>query len=244
MNQIFIIFSKEFKSLLISPLAWSIMAVLQLIISFQFLAHIEKYVELSQQSGLQQGANITDIIITPLYGAITISLLLITPILTSRQISGEHKNNTLSLLLTSPIPTSKIVLGKYLASCLFLYLCIFLLSLMPLSLIFASAIDVGQIMASILGVCLCVSAFVALGLYLSSLTKHPSIATTTGLGALLFLWLINQTASTGDFNLLAYLSLFYHLQAFIMGSIETVNISFFIFFSSYFLLLTVHKLKT
>jgi gliding motility-associatede transport system auxiliary component len=238
---LYYIFAKEFKSLILSPLAWSIMAVLQWIISFQFLSHIEKYLAIQQQQGLT--SNVTDMIIVPIYGAISITLLLITPILTMRQISGEYKNNTMSLLLSSPVPASIIVLGKYLAVCCFLYSCVLFLSLMPLSLIWTAAIDLGQIASAIMGVVLCISAFVALGLYLSSLTRHPSVAAISSLGILLFLWLINWAASSGEFSLLAYLSLLYHLKDFIMGSITTEHISFFILFSIYFLVLSIEKLK-
>jgi len=230
-KQIYLIFIKEFKSLILSPLAWSIMAILQWVISFQFLAHIEKFLELQEQQGFS--SNVTDTIIVPLYGAIAITLLLITPILTMRQISGEFKNNTISLLLSSPTPISAIVLGKYFAVCLFLYLNIFLLSLMPISLILGASIDLAQI----------VSAFVALGLYLSSLSHHPSIAAASSLGVLLFLWLINWAAGSGEFSLLAYFSLLYHLKDFIMGSVSTEHIVYFILFIGYFLFLSINKLR-
>jgi ABC-2 type transport system permease protein len=240
-KQIYLIFIKEFKSLILSPLAWSIMAILQWVISFQFLAHIEKFLELQEQQGFS--SNVTDTIIVPLYGAIAITLLLITPILTMRQISGEFKNNTISLLLSSPTPISAIVLGKYFAVCLFLYLNIFLLSLMPISLILGASIDLAQIAAAIIGVILCVSAFVALGLYLSSLSHHPSIAAASSLGVLLFLWLINWAAGSGEFSLLAYFSLLYHLKDFIMGSVSTEHIVYFILFIGYFLFLSINKLR-
>lgn len=240
-QSIYVIFAKEFKSLILSPLAWSIMAVLQWVISFQFLAHIEKYLELQLQQ--LSSLNVTDIIVVPLYGAITITLLLITPILTTRQISGEFKNNTMSLLLSSPVPVSAMVIGKYFAVCLFLYINILLLSLMPVSLILGASVDLAQIAAAMFGVILCVSAFVALGFYLSSLTYHPSVAAASSLGVLLFLWLINWVAGSGELNLLAYFSLLYHLKDFIMGSVNTENIIFFVLFSAYFLFLSINKLR-
>ncbi len=237
---LYFIFAKDFKSLIFSPLAWSILAVLQWVISFQFLAHIEKYLQLQGQQGLS--SSVTDMIIVPLYGAIAMILLLITPILTMLQISGEYKNSTMSLLLGSPVPVTIIVFGKYLAVCCFLYLCALILSLMPISLLWAAEIDLSQIAAAILGILLCISAFVALGLFLSSLTRHPSVAAISSLGMLLFLWLINWTAGSGDFSLLAYFSLLYHLKDFIMGKITTENISFFILFSTYFLFLSINNL--
>jgi len=237
----YVVFAKEFKSLILSPLAWSIMAVLQWVISFQFLAHIEKYLELQQQQ--ISSLNVTDIIIVPLYGAITITLLLITPILTTRLISGEFKNNSMSLLNSSPISISAIVFGKFFAVCLFLYLNIFLLSLMPLSLFLGATIDLPQIAAAMIGVMLCISAFVALSLFLSSLTHHPSVAAASSLGLLLFLWLINWVAGSGEFSLLAYFSPLYHLKNFIMGSVSTEHISFFMLFTGYFLFLCINKLR-
>ncbi|MFK5985190.1 MAG: ABC transporter permease subunit [Pseudomonadota bacterium] len=244
LNLGYFIFAKEFKSLLVSKLAWSIMGLVQLIISFQFLAFIEKYIEIQQLQPQQQAlsSNVTDTIIVPLYGAIIITLLLITPILTMRQISGEYKNNTMSLLLSSPVPIAIIIVAKYLAVCCFLYLCVMFLSLMPLSLLWGVAIDLNQLAAAVLGLLLCLPAFVALGFFLSSLTEHPSIAAISGLGLLLMLWLMNITAQSGEFSVLAYFSPIQHLEYFILGSVQTEHISFFVLFSVYFLSLSINKL--
>ncbi len=236
----FHLFSKELKSLFFSKLAWSILAILQIIISFQFLVFIEKF--LAAQTQQNSALNVTDMIIVPLYGGIAISLLFISPILTMKQISGEHKNNTMSLLLSSPIPSSVIVIAKYMAICCFLSFCIFVLSLMPISLILGANIDLVQVSAAIFGVLLCTFSFVALGFYLSSITRHPSIAASSSLGILLMLWLIGQTTINDSFNLLAYFSPLQHLHYFILGNIQTEHIGFFVLFSTYFISLTINKL--
>ncbi len=164
-----IIAMRELKSLFLSPLAWSMLAITQFILCYQFLAQLETYLQIQAKlSVLENSPGITDLVIAPLLGGAAIILLLIIPLLTMRLISEEQKNQTLPLLFSAPLSMRQIILGKYLGVVGFLVILILLISLMPLSLLLGSAIDLGQLAAGILGLFLILASFAAAGLYIST----------------------------------------------------------------------------
>ena len=247
-NMLFIILKKELRALFLSPLAWVMMAVVQLVVSYQFLSQIENYLQIQGQMELQENAlGISDLVISPLLAGAAMVLLLITPLLTMRLISEERKNQTLTLLMSAPMPMSAIVLGKFLSVVIFLFIMLGFISLMPLSLVWATPIDLGQLAASILGLALALCAFAAAGLYLSTLTAQPAVAAISSFGLLLLLWLLNWNGQMGsnagtDLNLLAHISILNHLEPFLYGTFSSDDVLYFILFMSFFLLLAVKRL--
>jgi len=132
---IFTIALRELKTLFISPLAWAMLAVVQVILAFMFLAHIEEYLLLQPQLlTIDNAPGVTDLVVGRLFGSAAIVLLLAVPLLTMRLISDERRNRTLSLLFSAPISMTEIVLGKFLGCVSFLGLLLLLITLMPLSL--------------------------------------------------------------------------------------------------------------
>ncbi|MFI3198840.1 MAG: ABC transporter permease, partial [Methylococcaceae bacterium] len=97
---------REFKSLFLSPLAWTVLAVLQGLLAYLFLTQVETFTLIQPKLASIDGApGLADIVVTPLYGNAAIILLLVTPLLTMRLICEERRNKTLSLLLSAPIST-------------------------------------------------------------------------------------------------------------------------------------------
>ena len=97
---IFSIASRELKTLFLSPLAWSILAVLQFILAYLFLTQIETFTTFQARlANIDNAPGLTDIIVLPLFSNASIILLLVTPLLTMRLVSEERRNKTLSLLL-------------------------------------------------------------------------------------------------------------------------------------------------
>jgi len=83
-----IIALRELKNLFLSPLAWAILAVTQIILCYQFLSQLETYMQLQDKlSVLEKSPGITDLVIAPLLGGAAIVLLIIVPLLTMRLIS-------------------------------------------------------------------------------------------------------------------------------------------------------------
>ena len=244
---IFIIAKKEFRSMFLSPLAWVILAVIQVILAWSFFTSIDLFFNIQADlTTMVNAPGATDLIISPLYEVASIILLMVTPLLTMRLISEEKRNATISLLLSAPVSISEIVLGKYLGLLFFISTILLLIILMPLSLSMGTELDLEKLFSGALGLFLMVAAFSAAGLYMSSLTENPMIAAISTFGLLLLLWMINTNgaSSSGGDNVLAYLSLHTHFTAMLRGILNTRDIAYFLLFISGFIVLTIRQLET
>ena len=126
----------ELRRLFLSPLAWTILAVVQLILALVFFGYLKEFLQIQSQllsSGTGQG--ITAMVASPLLGFAAVLLLLVSPLISMRLFSEERRNKTLSLLVSAPVTMTEIVLGKYLSLVLFLWLILGMTLLMPLSLL-------------------------------------------------------------------------------------------------------------
>ncbi len=237
--------SREFKSLFLSPMAWTILAILQFILAFLFLTQVEAFTTLQPKlAGIEGAPGLTDIIVPPLFGNAGIILLLVTPLLTMRLICEERRNKTLSLLLSAPVSNSDIILGKYLGILGLMLLIITLVTLMPLSLLSGGELDLGKLFANILGLLLLVAAFTATGLFMSCISGHPTVAAMSTFGILLFLWILDWSVGLNDqrSELFEYLSLLRHFQNIQSGLISSTDVSYFLLFIATFIALSIHSL--
>ncbi|WP_196239985.1 ABC transporter permease [Candidatus Methylobacter oryzae] len=237
--------SREFRTLFLSPMAWTILAILQFILAFLFLTQVEAFAELQPKLATIEGApGLTDIIVPPLFGNAGIILLLVTPLLTMRLICEERRNKTLSLLLSAPISNIDVILGKYFGILGLLLLIIALITLMPLSLLSGAELDLGKLFANILGLLLLVSAFTAIGLFMSCIAGHPTIAAMGAFGMLLLLWILDWSAGMSDqrSELFAYLSMLKHFQNVQSGLISSADIGYFLLFIITFITLSIRSL--
>ena len=245
MNMISIIALREFKTLFLSPLAWTVLAILQCILAYLFLTQVETFTLIQPKLASIEGApGLTDIVVTPLYGNAAIILLLVTPLLTMRLICEERRNKTLSLLLSAPISNIDIIIGKYLSLLCLLLLMVFLITMMPLSLLMGSELDFGKLFANVLALLLLITAFTSTGLFMSTLAGHPTIASMGTFGILLLLWILDWTTSMNDqrSELFEYLSILRHFQNLQSGLISSVDISYFLLFTATFILLSIRSL--
>ncbi len=245
MNMILVIAKREFKTQFLSPLAWTILAILQFILAFLFLKQVETFIMIQPQLATMDNApSLTDITVTPLLGIAAIILLLVTPLLTMRLICEERRNKTLSLLLSAPLSNTDIIMGKYLGSFGLLALIVLLIMLMPLSLLTGGTLDFGKLFANLLGLLLLAGAFSSLGLFMSCVAGHPTVAAMGAFGALFLLWILDWSAGLTDkpSELFKYLSILRHFQNIQSGLINTADIAYFLLFISLFILLSIRRL--
>ena len=246
---VFTLAQRELRTLFVSPMAWTIMAITQLILAFIFLALVEGYiVNQPQLMMLENVPGVTERIIAPLYGATAWIFMMVVPLLTMRILSEERRNHSLTLLLSAPVSMTEIIIGKFFGIMLFLLLITSLLSLMPLSLLLAGNLDAGHFLSILIALVLLIASFSALGLYLSTLTEQPIVAAIGTYGALLLLWIIdigsNSVENIEASGLLSYLSMLRHFDALARGIFSSVDVVYFILFICLFLVLSIRRLDT
>ena len=241
---IFSIALRELRSMFLSPLAWTVLAVTQLVLAWSFFTQIDFFFGIqSQLATVPNAPGVTDLVVMPTFEIASIILLMVTPLLTMRLISEERRNGSIALLLSSPLSMTQIVLGKFIGIVLFMLVFIMMLSLMPLSLLMGTELDLGKLAAGMFALMLLLSAFSAAGLYLSSLTNNPVVAAISSFGLLLLLWIISSNAGDAS-NTLSQLSLLSHFAPMLRGLINTADVAYFVLFIATFLLLTIRQMDS
>lgn len=244
---IFTIAKREFRSMFLSPQAWVILAVIQVILAWTFFSSIDVFFSIqSDLTTIKNAPGATDLIVSPMFEIAGVILLMVMPLLTMRLISEEKRSKTISLLLSSPVSISEIVIGKYLGLLFFIFTLLFLITLMPLSLSMGTELDFAKLFSGVLGLFLMLAAFSAAGLYMSSLTDNPMIAAISTFGLLLLLWIINTNSASiaGGTSVLNYLSLHGHFSILLRGILNTRDIAYFLLFIFAFIVLAIRQLET
>jgi ABC-2 type transport system permease protein len=236
---------REITSMFLSPLAWVILAVIQAILGYMFLAQIENFFLLQPQlSQLENTPGVTDVIVAPIFSLAAIILLMIMPLLTMRTLAEEKKNRTINLLFSAPISITQLVLGKFVGLLFFIIILTGLLMLMPLSLLLGTSLDLGKLLSIFVAMLLLLGSFAAIGLYLSSLTENQTIAAVSTFGALLMLWIIDwvsESVGSGQ-TVVSYLSLLKHHQPLLEGVFQSSDASYYLLIMLLFLGLTIRQL--
>ncbi len=236
---------RELRSMFLSPLAWTVLAVVQLILAWMFFTQIDAFFAIqSQLTTLPNAPGVVDLVVAPLFQIASIVLLMVTPLLTMRLISEERRNGTLSLLLSAPVNNTEIVLGKYLGIVMFMFLFVAMITLMPLSLSLGTTLDYGKLFAGMLALFLLLSAFSAAGLYMSSLTSSPIIAAVSTFGLLLLLWVMQSSGAQNVDGVMAYLSLLAHFSPMLRGLINTTDLIYFALFITIFVVLSIRQMDS
>ena len=102
--------------------------------------------------------------------------LIAVPILTMRVLAEEQKNKTDQMLLTAPVHVESIILGKYLALLTIFAVPTAVICLYPLLLAQHGTISYAMSYTSILGFFLLGAAYIAIGVFISSITESQVIA--------------------------------------------------------------------
>ncbi|MBF0124418.1 MAG: ABC transporter permease subunit [Magnetococcales bacterium] len=242
---------REWRSMFLSPLAWTLIGVLFAIVSYMFVGAISRYHEQQFAYGSFGGGAsqlpLTDMVVAPMFGNVAVLLLLVLPLITMRLLADEKRHGSWPALASSPITAGQIVLGKYGGLLLFLMMSVGLLSL-PAWLLFGFGHpDGGQILSGLIGLLLVSATFGAIGLAASSATDNPMVAAITTFGMLLLLWIASWTGeAAGDRieKILSYLSLINHYENFLKGVISSADLSYFLLCSAAGLLYARQRLVT
>ena len=228
MTTVLTIARTEARRIFVSPLAWAVLFVLQLILGFIFANMLFSYAQNAGQM-TDQFVGVADYIGGGLFGFATVLLLLVMPLMTMRLFAEERKNGSITLLFSAPASLIEIVLGKFLGLVSFMLAVIVLLALMPLTLRSGTHLDLG---------------FIAAGLFISTLTREPTIAAVLSFGLLLLVWLIQIVANQQIpfAQVFGYLSLIGHFESLRRGVFNTADVVYYLLFTGFFLSLAVIRL--
>jgi ABC-2 type transport system permease protein len=178
-------------------------------------------------------------------------MIFLTPILTMRVFSEEYKQKTDQLLFTAPVKPSAVVLGKYLSS-LMVFVCLLALTLLwPLVISIFGENNMAEVLGNYFGMLAIGSAYIAVGVYISSLTEHQVVAAVSSLGAFISLMLFENIAIFFP-NIalpvfvnesISFVSLYSRYHSITRGILSLDDIVYFLSLSALFIYLTVRSLE-
>ncbi len=184
----------------------------------------------------------------PLFDIAPWLFLLLSAVLTGRQLAEEQRLQTIELLLTRPVSLAAILLGKFLAVITMMGVALLLTVPYAIALAWLATpvgnVDVSAMIGSYVGLWLMTWVFSACGLLLSALTDSQVIAVVATVFANFFLYYgfmgISQLPIfTGKIDwYLQWLSLAYHYQTLAQGVLDTRHLFFFVSLSGLFLFWT------
>ncbi len=235
MNNIWAICKREIRTYFTSPIAYVAITVFLIVTGFFFYTLIQWFnlqsMQMARNPQYYQQLNINQMVFAPLFHNINIILLFLVPILTMRLFSEEKKSKTDELLYTSPVSISQIILGKYFASVFVLLVMLFLNSLLSVFVFAFGNPEVLPLLNGYLGLFLIGAAFMALGLFFSSLTENQIVAASLGFGFFLLFFVLNWASQfTGGIwrSVLNYLSFFQHFDDMTRGILDTTDIVYYL----------------
>lgn len=191
--------------------------------------------------------SITEGIIRPLFGNLSIVMLLIMPMLTMRLLSEERKSGTSELLFTYPISDWDAMLGKYFATVTVFAAMLGLTLVFPLVLLRYASLEWGAIVSGYIGLLLLGMAFVAMGLFFSALSENQVVSGILTFGFSLFFLIIGWVTpfvSSGVASVITQVSILEHFDNFSKGVIDSNDVVYYMNFSLLFLFLCSRVLES
>jgi ABC-2 type transport system permease protein len=252
MRNVWTICRKELRSYFSSPIAYLLLTMFAFVFGWFFwnvLGYVVQNSMAMQMRGSNFPMNVNEEMIRPLLQNIGVVGLFLIPLITMRLFAEEKRTGTIELLATSPISDLQVILGKWLAAML-LYGCMLLISALNFAFLFKYGNpDWKPLLLGYLGLYLQAGALLAIGTFISTLTKNQIIAGAVTFGVCLMLWIL-EWASGGGFDtgtwpqVLSYMSVITHYESFAKGTLSSKDGIYYVSFIFLGLFLTARSLES
>jgi ABC-2 type transport system permease protein len=252
MRNVWIICRKELRSYFASPIAYILLTIFAVIFGFFFWNVLAFFViegMESQMRGQMSPMNINEQVVRPLLQNVSVIGLFFIPLITMRLFAEEKRTGTIELLVTSPVRDIEIVIGKWLAA-MALYGCLLLFTAVNFAFLFRYGNpDWKPLAVGYLGLLLLAGGLLAIGTFISTLTKNQIVAGAVTFGVCLLLWVLEWVSgydSSTWAHVLSYISVVTHFDSFGRGVIDSKDTIFYatvIFLGLFFTVRSVESLR-
>ncbi len=251
------ILGKEWHHYFGSPIAWVGLFVWTLLFGIFFYFALDYFLQISvrvAQQGMEMGGggmklSINEQMLRPLFHNMAVVALFIAPMLTMRLFAEEKRQGTIELLATSPVTDLQIVLGKFLAASGLLLLLI-LAGLVNVALIWTYAQNPPEwkpILTGAAGLFLLGSCFLAMGTFVSTLTRNQIVAGILSFCLFLGMWTLGwaDDPMAGPLaKVVGYLGVTTHLEDLVKGVVDLKDVLFYLSVISFGIFLAHESLKS
>ncbi|MDA1325584.1 MAG: ABC transporter permease subunit [Proteobacteria bacterium] len=173
----------------------------------------------------------------PLFSFLPWLYLFLIPAVSMRLWAEERKSGTLELMMTLPVSTTQAVFGKFLAAWIFTGIALSLTFPIWITVNYLGNPDNGVIIASYLGGLLMAGSYLAIGGFVSAMTRNQVIAFVIG-AAVIFLFMMSSLelvlgmfqgwAPTLVVDLVQSMSFLVHYDAIVRGVIDVRDLIFYL----------------
>lgn len=181
-----------------------------------------------------------------MFSSMFIIVLFLIPILTMKLLSEEKKNRTDQGLLTAPVGLWSIVLGKFFAALTLFMIAESIVFIYSLILSYLGTVAWAPLLGNYFAMLLLGAAFIAIGLFISSLTENQMAAAVASMVVLLLLYLLDSITSLVSNEYLqkglSALSFYSRYVEFTGGVFNLPSVVFFLSVAFFFNFLTVRVL--
>ena len=182
--------------------------------------------------------------VTAFYTYMLIVSAVVLPLLTMKSFSEERKTKTEQLLFTAPVSITSIVLGKFLAAYVMFAGCIILNSLYFLILNVYAVLKFGLLLGNLIALLLVGMAFIAIGIFVSSVTENKLSAAVGTIGIILGFLLVSLLSALVPETyfvryILEFFSIFSRFQGFVNGYFDIASVVYYLSISAVFVYLTI-----
>jgi ABC-2 type transport system permease protein len=234
MRNVLVIFRKELHGYFTSPVAYLLLTMFAVVFGLFFWNALGAFVYYSMESQMRGQSfpmNLNEELIRPLLSNINVIGLFFIPMITMRLFAEEKRSGTIELLVTSPIHDLEVIAGKWLAA-LALYGCMLLVTVINMAFLFKYGHpDWKPVAIAYLGMVLQAAGMLAIGMFISTLTKNQIIAGASTFGVCLVLWVLGWTGSyenAGWTQVLSYMAVTTHMEPFSKGLLDTRDTIYYI----------------
>ena len=250
MRNVWIICRKELRSYFVSPVAYLLLAMFAVIFGFFFWNILGFFIREGTEammSGQMFPMNLNERVIRPLLSNISVVGLFLIPMITMRLFAEEKRTGTIELLATSPVSDMQVILGKWTAA-IVLYGGMLLLSAVNFVFLFKyGRPDWKPLAIGYLGLLLQAGALLAIGTFISTLTKNQIIAGAVTFAVCLLLWILEwvtgfDTATWA--RVMAYMSVITHFESFSKGLLDSKDAIFYVTLIFLGLFLTARSMES
>ncbi len=175
--------------------------------------------------------------------------LFFVPAVTMRMWAEEKKLGTIELLLTWPVKDAEVVMGKFLAAWAFLTITVLCSITLPITMAFLGDPEAGPILASYLGALLMGAAYLAIGLFISSLTENQIVAFIVAVSCSFLFFIVGEAFVTARVPAMLapvaeYLGIGTHFDSVSRGVIDSRDIIYYASIIGFFLFLNVRSIAS
>jgi ABC-2 type transport system permease protein len=256
LNNVAAIFEKEWRHYFGSPIAYVALFVWTLLFGIFFYFALTFFLQHSMrvaQQGMEFGGgvrvSINEFMIRPLFHNMAVVALFITPMLTMRLFAEEKRQGTIELLATSPLTDFQVVAGKFLAAA-GLFALMILAGLVNVGLIFTYASSPPEwkpILTGALGLFLLGSCFIAMGTFVSTLTRNQIVAGILSFCLFLGMWTLgwaDEPTAGPVMKTVAYLGVTTHVEDLFKGVVDLKDVVFYLSFIGFGLFLAHQSVES